>query len=224
MIFSLITANFLTGLDQLLHGNNLQGWGQPNRVDPTLLYVRGFDPSTQSFLYDVNGRFGSTNASQYALVHTPGLVALQARMVLGPDPRERFRATFSSRIGSLTGSGGAGTEVANPIAQIIALRDSLQLSQDQVDRLTVISDTLAAKTKIIGDSIRAQVAKQGNANPQSIFASIRPQIMQGRKNLTAALAQAQAILTQEQWAKVPASIKTPPAFGRQGGGQGRNRD
>ena len=46
---SLGIANPLTGIDALVHGsNNLHGWGAPSFVDPTLLYVRGFDPTTQT--------------------------------------------------------------------------------------------------------------------------------------------------------------------------------
>ena len=57
---SLGIANPLTGVDALVHGsNNLHGWGAPSFVDPTLLYVRGFDPTSQKYIYDVNPRFGA---------------------------------------------------------------------------------------------------------------------------------------------------------------------
>jgi len=58
-------ANPLGGLDQLLHGaNHLRGWGTSAPPDQTLYYVRGFDPASQTFTYEVNPRFGSTRASQ----------------------------------------------------------------------------------------------------------------------------------------------------------------
>ncbi|HEY8311018.1 MAG TPA: hypothetical protein VIG47_10705, partial [Gemmatimonadaceae bacterium] len=85
MTFSLIGSNVLAGLDQVLHGSNLRGWGQFNRADPTLLYVRGFDPLKQQFIYDVNGRFGSTNTAR-AVYRQPFVLAIQARLTLGPDP------------------------------------------------------------------------------------------------------------------------------------------
>jgi hypothetical protein len=54
--------NVLGGLDELIHGNdNLKGWGMSPFPDQTLLRVRGFDPGTNSFLYSVNPRFGSTS-------------------------------------------------------------------------------------------------------------------------------------------------------------------
>ena len=59
---SLSFQNVLGGLDELLHGNDhLQGWGMSPFPDQTLLRVRGFDPGSNSFLYSVNPRFGSTS-------------------------------------------------------------------------------------------------------------------------------------------------------------------
>ena len=59
---SLTFQNVLGGLDGLIHGDNhLQGWGMSPLPDQTLLRVRGFDPASNSFLYSVNPRFGSTS-------------------------------------------------------------------------------------------------------------------------------------------------------------------
>ena len=53
-------SNPLTGLDAALHGwNNLHGWGQASSVDQNLLYVRGFNQSTDNYSYQVNPRFGA---------------------------------------------------------------------------------------------------------------------------------------------------------------------
>src|SRR5262249_2373186 len=47
--------------DLALHGSNdIRGWGQNIPPDQNLLFVRGFDPTTRQFKYDVNQRFGST--------------------------------------------------------------------------------------------------------------------------------------------------------------------
>ena len=217
MTFSLVASNVLAGLDQLLHGNKLQGWGQYNRADPTLLYVRGFDPVKQEFIYQVNGHFGSNGVSQ-AVYRQPFVLALQARLTLGPDPRDRFRQIFAARTDS---SAVASAAVQNPVAQIIQMRDSLNLTDAQVAQLTVVSDTLAAKSLALGNQIRAVVAKEGASNPQSIMSKIRPQIVEGRTNFTAAMAKVQTILTADQWKKVPQNVKNPPAFGGGGGRGGR---
>ncbi|HEY8311656.1 MAG TPA: Spy/CpxP family protein refolding chaperone, partial [Gemmatimonadaceae bacterium] len=101
------------------------------------------------------------------------------------------------------------------------LKDSLNLTDAQVTQLAVVSDTLAAKSLALGNAIRAIVAKEGSGNPQAIMSKIRPQIVEGRTNLTAAMAKVQTILTPDQWKKVPENIKNPPAFGGRGGAGGR---
>lgn len=48
-------SNPLGGLDQLLHGaDKLRGWGTQPFPDPVLYHVRGFDPTSNRFLYEVN--------------------------------------------------------------------------------------------------------------------------------------------------------------------------
>lgn len=215
MTFSLVASNVLAGLDQLLHGSKLQGWGQFNRSDPTLLYVRGFNPATNEYIYDVNGRFGSTNTAR-AVYRQPFVLALQARLALGPDPRQRFRQIFAARTDS---SSIAAAAVQNPVAQIIAMRETLNLTGAQVTELNTISDSLAAQALALGQQIRAEVAKQGSGNPQAIMSKIRPQIVAGRQNLTNAMAKVQKVLTPDQWKQVPDSVKNPPAFGGGRGGR-----
>src|SRR6185503_7675177 len=59
---SLALSNPLGGLDLALHGNDrLRGWGLQAVPDPVLYNVRGFDPSSRRFSYEVNPRFGNTN-------------------------------------------------------------------------------------------------------------------------------------------------------------------
>jgi hypothetical protein len=73
----------LGGLDQLLHGaDHLQGWGGGALPDPMLLTVRGFDPATPRFQYEVNPRFGSTRATQQ-LSRLPFRITLDLRFDLG---------------------------------------------------------------------------------------------------------------------------------------------
>ena len=72
-------VNPLAGADRLLHGaNGLRGWGQPDRPDATLLYVRGFDPSAERFTYEVNERFGDTQSARTA-IRSPFQIGLQVR-------------------------------------------------------------------------------------------------------------------------------------------------
>ncbi len=56
--------NVLAGIDQLVHGNSLRGWGSPATPDPVLLVPRGFDATNRRFNYDVNPRFGDTRPAR----------------------------------------------------------------------------------------------------------------------------------------------------------------
>jgi hypothetical protein len=62
VMISLVAVNTLTGLDALLHGGKLKGWGQPASPDILLLNVRAFDPATRRFSYTVNEHFGVPSA------------------------------------------------------------------------------------------------------------------------------------------------------------------
>jgi hypothetical protein len=159
---SLGIANPLTGIDALVHGsNNLHGWGAPSFVDPTLLYVRGFDPTSQTYTYDVNPRFGS-NRQASALNLAPLQFTLDVRLDVGPE-RERQDLFLRMR----TGRGGRGNKLSadqmktqyersypNPFEQILRQQDSLDLSD-------VVADSIATLNKAYGkviDSIWTPVA------------------------------------------------------------------
>jgi hypothetical protein len=101
----------------------------------------------------------------------------------------------------------AATAIAarvNPAARIIELRDSLGLDSAQVARLEVVRDTLAARyTRYLGE-VRAARARLGNnVDPAVIFSTLRPQLARGRQLVEEGVAESRAILTPEQWAKVP---------------------
>jgi hypothetical protein len=85
---SLFIANPLGGLDQLLHGENLKGWGTPAFPDRVLYYVRGFDSTTRNYRYEVNPRFGNTRPSATTF-RTPFRVTLDVSMTFGPSYDEQ---------------------------------------------------------------------------------------------------------------------------------------
>ena len=225
LMLSLTTVNFLGGLDQLINGQkNLQGWGTSRLGDPTLLYVRGFDPATEQYQYQVNERFGSQRSGQGSVV-LPFQIGFQARYTLGPDrTRDAVRGALATRAaGRFGGAGGAGNFASrferilpNPITQIIARKDSIALTDSQVVRLTAIRDSLDAKNRLVSDAVKAVVDKAGaNPDPGALFGALRPKLDEGRANAQKAVAEAKAVLTAEQWAKLPERIKNP---GQQGAG------
>jgi hypothetical protein len=233
-------------VDQLLHGGkNLRGWGQPNRPDPTLLYVRGFDAANKRFIYEVNERFGVNRSAQNA-IRTPFAIGIQGSLRLGFDPRAagglqgllgggEFGA--NARAGGQGGRGGRGNVfdinaavrrmLPNPVDQIVALKDSLQLTEEQVSLLRPIGDSLSARNDSVATAVAAQVQAAGNANPGAVFQQLRPQLARSTADFAATLASIERILTPAQWAKVPRRIKNPLAPQQQGqsgrGGQGPAR-
>jgi hypothetical protein len=150
--------NTLSGLDQLVHGvNNLHGWGQPAFVDQTLLNLRGFDPTQQRYLYTVNERFGSSAAGRSA-IRQPFQIGLQGTVSVAAN-RER----------ELLPGGGAGFDVASivsrvapdPTASIIAMRDSLKLTDAQVTALLSIADSLRVQNDSLSTQVQRTVDKPG---------------------------------------------------------------
>ncbi|HET7622082.1 MAG TPA: carboxypeptidase regulatory-like domain-containing protein, partial [Gemmatimonadaceae bacterium] len=225
LTLSLSTVNMLGGLDQLFHGaNDLHGWGQTLRPDPTLMSVVGFDDANNRFLYRINDRFGNTRGSANAF-RAPFQLAIQARYAVGPDPaRSRLQAAFGN------GRGGASDFFSridrlmpNPVKAIIALRDSLGLSGDQIARLQPLSDSLDAKNAVLSDSVRVVVEKAGNsANPRELFTQLAPRLNEIRANNATALGEARSVLTGAQWEKLPDSVKNPRGgMGQRGGGARR---
>jgi hypothetical protein len=151
---SLSFANVLAGVDQLLHGDaHLRGWGQPAVPDPVLLTVRGFDPATQRFTYDVNPRFGDTRPS-YTSARAPFVMTLEARVQLGREGThqvvEQMSAPGRSRSGErrtqrqwrdrLLGS------VFNPVRGLLQAKDSLSvLTTAQFRQLTLLDVRVTAQ-------------------------------------------------------------------------------
>jgi hypothetical protein len=161
---SFSVSNPLGAADLLLHGeNNLKGWGQFTFVDPTLLYVRGFDSAAKRFRYEVNPRFGSTNP-QFNAFRAPVTLTMQVRLDVGPT-RERQQLTQQLDRGRRTqgqktpefllkamyGSGG----IINPLAQLLRQADTLHLTGPQADSLA----TMNRAYTVALDSIWSPVTK-----------------------------------------------------------------
>ncbi len=228
LMISMNTQNLLGGLDEMFHGkNNLHGWGAIRSQDNTLLYARGFDPANNRYLYEVNERFGASRQGANG-ISIPFQVGVNARLMLGPDrARDAIDAVRGAAMGGRGGRGGgagagpggfaAALTNFNPVLQILNLRDTLKLSEEQVTRLTVVSDTLNAQNMELAEAVRTDVASAG-ANPDmaALNARLRPVLEKVQANQQAALRQAQAILSAEQWTKLPPRIRNGRGGGRGG--------
>jgi hypothetical protein len=162
--FSLSIANPLGAADLLLNGEkNLKGWGQTPFPDANLLYVRGFDATTQRFKYEVNQRFGSTNPA-FTSVRQPVVVTAMLRYDLAPT-RERQMLTQQLDRGRRTNGTKAVEPIlramyqngglVNPIATILRQSDTLRLTQKQADSLATLNRWYSIRV----DSIWTPLAK-----------------------------------------------------------------
>ena len=193
MTVALSLANPLTGVDALVHGgSNLAGWGQPPVVDPTLLYVRGFNATTNEFQYEVNPRFGNAPAAQLAS-WAPFTATLDVKLAVGPDRNlqqleQLLRGSgpggrgngFGGRGGRGGGFGGGRsgappgrpteTQIKaryvrgypNPMDQMLRQKDPLKLTDVQTDSLIRMNKQFTAAV----DSIWTPISKYLAALPQ----------------------------------------------------------
>ena len=98
---------------------------------------------------------------------------------------------------------------------MLGLKDTLQLADSQVAALTAIADSLDARNGAVRDSLQADVQRAGDRpDPGILFARMRPRLQAGRDNIRKALERARAVLTPEQWKRLPDALKTPGFGGR----------
>jgi hypothetical protein len=147
-------SNPLGAADVLLHGESgLHGWGQQFVPTANLLSVRGFDPTTQKFKYEVNQRFGAT-ALQQSAIRAPVTLTAMLRVDVGPARErqdltqllDRGRRTTGQKapeafLRSFYGNGG----VMNPMVQILRQADTLELSQEVADTLAILNRNYTIK-------------------------------------------------------------------------------
>jgi hypothetical protein len=158
-------SNPLAAADMLLHDDdNLKGWGQFATPDPSLLYVRGFDPSTNRYKYEVNQRFGATNP-QFSAFRAPVTLTAMLRFDIGPTRERQLLTTQLNRGRTLPGQKlpepmlrvvyGQGGGIQNPLATILRQQDSLHLTAKQADSIASLNRWYTLRN----DSIWAPVAK-----------------------------------------------------------------
>jgi hypothetical protein len=173
--FSLNLANPLAGLDLLLHGDDkLRGWGAQAFPDQTLLYVRGFNSTTKSFVYEGNPRFGATSPRTTAILNpfrvtfdvsldlTRDRAVQGVEISLRPPRGQKGRANADTiKMRFLTGQ---STNAPQDVYKyILSLKDSLALSQEQITKLEAARVPFRAKV----DSMYTNLANYLAALPQN---------------------------------------------------------
>ena len=208
--------NPLAAADLMINGSNhLKGWGQPQQPDTRLLLVRGFDPGTQQYKYQVNSRFGSTNTNLNTN-RQPVIVTAQVRLDVGPTRDwqsmkmqiDRGRTHQGTKASEASLKSYATTAVViNPMARILQTADILGLSRKQADSLASLSRGFS----LIADSIWTPVTKQ-MAGLDSVYADgpVHDAFVRAREAevnyLIKVAPNVKNLLTKSQLRRLPSSI------------------
>lgn len=212
------------------------GWGQLARPDETLLFVTGFDEQTNSFEYTVNERFGATGARANAVRTPFQLgIQVRATFGpdRGRDALSRMRGGGGGRgMGGFTGGmpgarpgmpgmrgmgpGALGspeeflarfeTLFPNPADVALGMRDTLMLTDDQVEGLIVERDTANARSAALAAGLREELEAAGE-DPRALMRLIRPVMQEARQNVLESLDVVRRILSAEQWELLPEEIR-----------------
>ena len=209
--------NVTAGLDYLLHGpDRLRGWGQLASVNTTLLAVRGWDAQSRSFSYVVNQRFGRPGPGGL-LARSPFAVSLQARVVLGNDH------VLSAALRELDDHGREAltperlrrhlvqqwTNVPAEVLNQNAPR-RLFLSPAQVVQLQAAADSVVARREPVLRALTQALtgARRYDAQTIGLVHALRAEAVALR---AAGAAAVRAVLTADQWGRLPNTLREPGA-------------
>jgi hypothetical protein len=163
-------SNPLAGLDQLLHGSRLRGWGTPAAPDPVLLRVRGFDPEVQRFRYAVNPNFGATRLGTTPL-RVPFRVTLDVSIDLAqPLPVQQLDKWLKPGRSGHAGPRLSAEDIRkryarntpDPYRAILQQTDSLLLTRAQVEALQAARVALLSKTDATWSGLAEYLAALGD--------------------------------------------------------------
>jgi hypothetical protein len=213
LTFSL--SNPLGGADLLLNGSdNLKGWGQTPMPDQSLLYVRGFDPATHKYKYEVNQRFGATRP-QFVTLRSPVTLTAQLKVDLGPTREQQSleqqlasgRTQPGSKLPEQFFRQIASNAVTNPLGAILRSQDSLRLTAAQADSIAAMNRRYTYRT----DSLWAPIAKHLSALPANYDEGDAYDLyLKARRTqvdmLSGLVTTVRDMLTSDQRRKLPANI------------------
>ena len=212
---SLVVTNALAAADQLLHGaDKLHYWGTNAAPDATLLNVRGFDPNTKAFRYDVNPLFGSTIAARSS-GRVPFVVSVDVRLRLGPDrDAQQIRGFLKPR--AVDGRKVLGydqimerltKDEQNNFGEIVQRKQALKLTPAQETAINV----LAKGQDTFRDSVYASLAKylvsvNGNYRTREVKQRWHDAFVGIARRYVVAGPRVRSILGEEQFAALPVGV------------------
>jgi hypothetical protein len=199
----------LTGLDD----SPLARAASPMRPDPTLLYVTGFDTVSQQFRYRVNQRFGDQpdRGRNGRHLTQPFQVRLGLEYNFGGPPRNAMvrnlgltrgrsqpqltAAQVKERLRQLSQS---------PIAPLLAMSDSLGLSDTQRDSLRALDARLTTDTDSLLAPLTSYLVERGDRVTDAELGRQLMTVMRPvQVRMASALEAALAVLTEDQRNALP---------------------
>ncbi len=149
--------------------------------------------------------------------------ALQrARRELGPEQWQRLPLSLRGGASAGRGFNAVGLMdrmLANPIPVLLELKDSLNLSVEQVTQIRAVSDKLQEGLNARREEMGKRLDSASAGEQGRIFSELQPTIEATRKEVTDALAQVQRLLTPDQWQRVPEQVRNPFRANNSGGGR-----
>ena len=202
--FTIVAQNATAALDRLLHGaDDLRGWGQDPYPDPVLLRVTGFEPGERRFRYQVNPSFGRDAVSRI-----PFTIRIQGRFTLGADPATQALVASVSNLKASMTPDEVKREILRQWANVpglvlaYAAPRGLALTDAQAQRLRVSGDSVALGIAALAASL-ADPGPEETATPSELLAH-------AQRLLTSGFDTARAVLTREQWGRLPRLVRQPP--------------
>lgn len=101
----------------------------------------------------------------------------------------------------------AEATVPNPVAEILARKDSLHLSAVQIVGLTDLADSLQAKNSALFQQIHTLVARlKENGDASEMAGTVSMMLQEASLNSDRAVREAEKLLSPEQWQLIPKGI------------------
>jgi hypothetical protein len=185
-------------------------------LDPTLLYVTGFDPTSQQFKYRVNQQFGDSHRRVPGVngrtIQPPFTVFLKGEMRLGGPPHRTLAQglglvpaargeqqppvdTVKSRLKKLT---------QNPVEQVLALQDSLLLTEQQVTNIRHIQARFDVQADSLVQPVAEYVVAHGRKTDDGQLQKRVGKVQERfREAMVAAVREVSGVLSEDQRRRLP---------------------
>ena len=203
---TILASNLVTLVDLAIHGrNHTAGWAGSGFVDPVLYTVIGFDPVQREYRYGVNPLFGSSLAS-YRTAAAPLRIAVQLSIPLGRSRMEQKLETILapaqtavSRLDEASILIRYKRAFPNPVAVLLASRDSLHLVAEQITQLSSLDTTYLARLDSIWNPVAARLATAALADSPEMLPLVARATHDSWQALIVLAGRARSVLSTEQF-------------------------